>query len=122
LFIAELQQDHIAGASRFNPLLKTTPNTFNLATVNLTSGQQLSLQTFGGEVHTFTKVDRYRGGFAPSLNQFSLNPEPAPECLRSENATNIFVEAGTTETGPTAGTAELPMGRTHWECCIHPWM
>jgi hypothetical protein len=122
LFIAELQQDHIAGAWRFNPLLKTTPNTFNLATVNLNSGQQLSLQNFGGEVHTFTKVARYNGGFVPVLNQLSQNPEPAPECLQPENATNIFVEAGTTETGPTAGGAELPVGRTHWECCIHPWM
>jgi hypothetical protein len=52
----------------------------------------------------------------------SLNPEPAPECLKPENATNLFVEAGTTEAGPTAGTDQLPMGRTHWQCCIHPWM
>jgi hypothetical protein len=122
LFIAELQQDHIAGAWRFNPLLKTTPHTFSLAAVNLTSGQQLSFQNFGGEIHTFTKVARYNGGFVPPLNQLSLNPEPAPECMQPENATNIFVEAGTTEPGPTAGSSELPVGVTHWQCCIHPWM
>jgi hypothetical protein len=89
LFIAELQQDHMAGAWRFNPLLKTTPHTFRLAAVNLTSGQPLSLQNFGGEIHTFTKVARYNGGFIPALNQLSLNPEAAPECLQPENATNI---------------------------------
>jgi hypothetical protein len=122
LFIAELQQDHIAGAWRFNPLLNTTPGTFSLATVNLKSGQQLSLQNFGGEVHTFTRVARYKGGVVPVLNQLSQNLETAPECLQPETATNIIVEAGTTETGPTAGSEQLPVGRTHWECCIHPWM
>src|SRR6476659_3977804 len=33
LFVTELQQDHIAGGWRFNPLLNTTPGTFKLATV-----------------------------------------------------------------------------------------
>jgi hypothetical protein len=122
LFVAELQQDHIAGAWRFNPLLKTTPGTFSLATVNLNSGRRLSLRNFGGEVHTFTKVARYNGGFIPFLNQLSGNPEAAPECLKPENSTNIFVEAGTRETGPTAGSEQLPVGVSHWECCIHPWM
>jgi hypothetical protein len=122
LFVAELQQDQIAGAWRFNPLLKTTPGTFRLATVNLDSGRKLSLKNFGGEVHTFTKVARYNGGFIAFLNQLSGNPEAAPECLMPENSTNIFVEAGTTETGPTAGSEQLPVGVTHWQCCIHPWM
>jgi hypothetical protein len=58
----------------------------------------------------------------PRLNQLSGNPVPAPECLQPGNATNIFVEAGTTEAGPTAGSAELPVGVTNWECCVHPWM
>jgi len=122
LFVAELQSDHIAGAWRFNPLLTTTPGTFRLTSVELNPGTQLSLKNFGGEVHTFTRVARYNGGFIPFLNPLSLNPEPAPECLKPENAINIFVEAGTTEAGPTAGTDQLPMGRTHWQCCIHPWM
>jgi hypothetical protein len=90
LFVAELQQDQIAGAWRFNPLLKTTPGTFRLATVKLDSGRKLSLKNFGGEVHTFTKVARYNGGFIAFLNQLSGNPEAAPECLMPENSTNIF--------------------------------
>ena len=122
-FIAELQSDHIAGAWRFNPLLKATAGTFQLAApVNLSSGQTTALQNTGGETHTFTKVATFAGGFVPPLNQLSGNPVPAPECLQPENATNIFVEAGTTEAGPTAGSAELPVGVTNWECCVHPWM
>jgi hypothetical protein len=121
-FIAELQSDHIAGAWRFNPLLNTTQGTLQLATVSLSSGQTTALQNTGGETHTFTKVANFGGGFIPPLNQLSGNPVPAPECLQPGNATNIFVEAGATEAGPTAGSAELPVGVTNWECCIHPWM
>lgn len=121
-FISELQSDQIAGAWRFNPVLNTTQGMFQLVTVNLPSGQTTSLQNTGGELHTFTKVASFGGGFVPALNQLSGNPTPAPECLQGENSTNIFVEAGTTETGPTAGSDQLPPGVTQWQCCVHPWM
>jgi len=121
-FIAELTTDQIAGAWRFNPLLNATQGTDQLATLNLASGQTTSLQNTGGETHTFTKVASFGGGVVPPLNDLSGNPTPAPECLQSENSTNIYVEAGTTETGPTAGSDQLPAGATNWECCIHPWM
>ncbi len=74
----------------------------------------------GGELHTFTKVATFGGGFIPPLNQLSGNPVPAPECLQPENATNIFVEAGTTDAGPTAGSAELPVGVSNWETVTPP--
>jgi hypothetical protein len=122
LFIGEVTSDRIAGAWRFNPLLDATQGKFHLVTVNLDSGKQLSLQNYGGETHTFTRVAKYGGGFKPKLNLLSGNPNPVPECLASENAANIFVEAGTTEAGPVAGSDLLPIGRTHWECCVHPWM
>jgi len=51
-----------------------------------------------------------------------LNPTPAPECLQSPSDTFILVEADETEAGPTAGTAALPVGVNHFQCCIHPWM
>jgi len=121
-FISELQSDQIAGAWRFNPLLNATQGIFQLVTVDLASGQTTSLQNMGGETHTFTKVASFGGGFVPPLNQLSGNPNPAPECLQPENPTNIFVEAGTTETGPTAGSDQLPPGVTNWQCCVHPWM
>ena len=66
------------------------------------------------------------------LNGLTGNPDPAPECAKvldggtlapqDESETNQFVEAGTTEAGPTAGTSALPLGVSHWECCNHPWM
>jgi hypothetical protein len=131
-FIAELLSDHIAGAWRFNPLLNATTGNFQLVTVNLNSGQTTALQNTGGETHTFTKVATFGGGFVAPLNQLSGNPTPDPECAQvlpdgslvpqPETKTNIFVEAGTTESGPTAGSAQLPTGVTNWQCCIHPWM
>jgi len=121
-FIAELQSDRVAGAWRFNPQLDASAGTFQLVTVHLTSGRTTALQNTGGETHTFTRVATFGGGFIPPLNQLSGNPNPAPECLQPENSSNIFVEAGTTETGPTAGSTELPSGTSNWQCCIHPWM
>jgi hypothetical protein len=56
----------------------------------------------------FTRVAHFGGGFIPPHNQLSGNPTPAPECLQPENATNMFVEEGTTETEPTAGSDQLP--------------
>jgi hypothetical protein len=131
-FFAEVQLDQIAGAWRFNPLLNTTEGVLKLARVELEPGDRLSLQNMGGETHTFTKVEEFGGGFFAPLNPISGNPEPAPECARvladgslapqPETDANQFVEAGRTELGPFAGTHLLPLGVTHWECCIHPWM
>jgi len=121
-FIAELQSDHIVGGWRFNPLLNATSGTFELATVNLSSGQATALHNTGGETHTFTRVATFGRGFIPDLNQFSGNPTPAPECLLSPSDTFILVESGETEAGPTAGTAALPVGVNHFQCCIRPWM
>jgi hypothetical protein len=122
LFIGELASDHIVGAWRFNPVLNTTQGIFQLATVNLSSGQTTSLHNTGGETHTFTRVASFGGGLVPPLNQLSGNPDPAPECMQPPSGTFIVVEAAETEAGPTAGSADLPMGVTNWQCCIHPWM
>jgi hypothetical protein len=131
-FFAEVQLDQIAGGWRFNPLLNTTDGVLKLARMELEPGDRLALQNMGGEVHTFTKVEEFGGGFFAPLNPLTGNPEPAPECARvladgslapqPETDTNQFVEAGTTEPGPFAGTRALPLGVTHWECCVHPWM
>jgi hypothetical protein len=81
---------------------------------------------------TFTKVEEFGGGFFDPLNGNTGTFVVAPECARRqadgtlapqpESETNQFVEAGTTEPGPLAGTRALPLGVTHWQCCIHPWM
>ena len=131
-FIGELQTDHIAGGWRFDPLLDVSPGTFKLVKVELAPGDQTVLVNNGGETHTFTRVDKFAGGFIALLNGLTGNPVPAPECAKvlgdgslvpqPETDSNIFVEAGTTEPGPTAGSSVLPRGVSRWECCVHPWM
>src|SRR5579859_41622 len=131
-FFAELDLDKIAGAWRFNPLLNTTDGALKLVQLELEPGDRISLQNAGGETHTFTRVAEYAGGFFDPLNGRTGNPTPAPECARvlpdgtlapqPETDTNQFVEANTAEVGPLAGTPVLPLGVTHWQCCIHPWM
>jgi len=44
------------------------------------------------------------------------------ECRTQYAPSNIFVEAGTTEVGPTAGGSDVPEGLSRWQCCVHPWM
>jgi plastocyanin len=120
-FIAEVSAAHKAGAWHFDP-----------EAITLEPGTALKLVNRGGETHTFTKVANFGGGFIPILNTLSGNPVPAPECAtvtlggpipKPETPSNIFVEAGTTEDGPTAGGAILPSASTtKVQCCIHPWM
>jgi hypothetical protein len=131
-FIGELQTDQIAGAWRFNPLLNASEGSFKLVRLDLKQGDQTTIENKGGETHTFTRVQKFGGGFILPLNGLSGNPEPAPECAQvlpdgslapqPESATNQFVEAGKTEAGPTAGSSALPKGMSRWECCVHPWM
>jgi hypothetical protein len=122
LFIAEVTSDKFAGGWRFNPLLDTDGNEFNLQTLNLNAGRQTALRNTGGEVHTFTRVVSYGGGVVPALNTLSGNPTPAPECMQAPSGRNFFIMPGTVRTGPVAGSSALPVGTSKWQCCIHPWM
>ncbi len=120
-FIAEVSAAHKVGAWHFDPAAGT-----------LAPGTVLSLENRGGETHTFTKVKEFGGGFVAPLNALSGNPVPAPECAtktigglipKPPSPSNIFVEAGETESGPTAGSSIMPSGTsTKFQCCIHPWM
>jgi hypothetical protein len=131
-FVGELQADHIAGAWRFNPFLDASAGVFKLVRLKLNSGDHTAIQNKGGETHTFTRVEKFGGGFVGPLNMLSGNPVPAPECAKvlsngslmpqPESDTNQSVEAGKTEAGPTAGSSALPRGVSRWECCVHPWM
>lgn len=78
-------------------------------------GTTLDIRNTGGELHTFTRVAQFGGGFIDDLNQLAGTPVPAPECL------NIpalgFVPGGGTE------TQVLPaLGANLYQCCLHPWM
>jgi hypothetical protein len=120
-FVNEVTAAHKVGAWHFDPTVGTAQ-----------TGAVLSLENRGGETHTFTKVANFGGGFIGFLNTLSNTPVPAPECAtvamgqlipKAESPSNIFVEAGTTEVGPIAGSALLPSGTTtKFQCCIHPWM
>lgn len=82
-------------------------------------GRTTTIENRGGEVHTFTKVADFGGGFVPDLNGLSGNPVPAPECLNF--GAILFIPAGATAEGPTAGSSDLPVGTSRFQCCIHPW-
>ena len=87
---------------------------------HLNVGRPTEIENRGGEVHTFTKVAEFGGGFVNELNGISGNPVPAPECL---NFASIVVSpAGASEAGPTAGSSDMPVGINRFQCCIHPWM
>ena len=50
--------------------------------VRLRDGQAFQAENFGGEIHTFTEVDEFGGGFIPDLNVFIAGDQaPTPECL-----------------------------------------
>ena len=108
-FIAELAATQDAHKWRNQP-----------SEMQLNVGRPTIIENRGGEVHTFTPVADFGGGFIPDLNGISGNPVPAPECLNF--ASIVFIPAGATEDGPTAGSSDLPVGSHKFQCCIHPWM
>lgn len=108
-FIEELEETQDAHAWRNQP-----------SAMKLPVGKSTIIENRGGEVHTFTPVAAFGGGFVPELNGISGNPVPAPECLNF--GAIVFIPAGATEEGPTAGSADLPVGSHRFQCCIHPWM
>jgi hypothetical protein len=92
----------------------------------ITAGTRLTLESRGGETHTFTKVARFGGGFVAGLNTASGNPQAAPECATTNadgsltpvpaNAQNVRVPAGSQVPAPTITQTG------NFQCCIHPWM
>lgn len=107
-FIAELAATQDAHAWRNQP-----------SQMQLNVGRPTIIENRGGEVHTFTPVAEFGGGFVNELNGISGNPIPAPECLNF--GAIIFIPPGATEEGPTAGS-DLSVGAHKFQCCIHPWM
>jgi hypothetical protein len=85
----------------------------------------------GGEVHSFTPVERFGGGFIPLLN---MGQAPVPECVaRDANGNPIPDGEGNFVPGAAAIATFVPPGRNgatmplkrgtnRFMCCIHPWM
>ena len=100
-FLGELSSDRSVGAWRFSP-----------DEVKKKHGKiTFTLKNVGGELHTFTRVKKFGGGFVDALNAASGNPVPAPECAQMVNgmltpqppsANNLFVPAGGTATASTS--------------------
>ena len=108
-FIEELEETQDAHKWRNQP-----------SQMHVNVGRPTLIENRGGEVHTFTPVAAFGGGFVVELNGISGNPVPAPECLNFAAIT--FIPAGGVEEGPTAGSSEMPVGISRFQCCIHPWM
>ena len=108
-FIAELEETQDAHKWRNQP-----------SEMHVNVGRPTLVENRGGEVHTFTPVAAFGGGFVNELNGISGNPVPAPECLNFGSI--VFIPPGASEDGPTAGSSDLPVGTHKFQCCIHPWM
>lgn len=72
----------------------------------------------GGEVHTFTKVAHFGGGFVPEINGL-LGLTPVPECLAllTPGHDDDFILPGGTDTDD-----QVTAGTSLYQCCVHPWM
>ena len=102
--IHQLEQHQTAQSWRFNPI-----------DTKETVGTTLEIRNDGGEVHTFTRVAQFGGGFVDELNQLTGNPVPVPECLNFGAITFVPSGGSETQTLPSAGP-------NLYQCCIHPWM
>jgi len=114
-FVAEATTDKSVGAWRFAPL-----------STRLAPGTRMKITNLGGELHTFTRVEHFGGGFVDFLNQATGNPKPAPECAKMVNGNlvpqprspeNLFIAPGASATKFSSSE-----GPVRYQCCIHPWM
>jgi len=87
------------------------------AAVQLKDGQEFQAVNRGGEVHTFTEVDEFGGGFITDLNELTGSGDTVPECVFETLGPGDFIPPG----GATEAEDEGP-GIHHYQCCIHPWM
>jgi hypothetical protein len=72
----------------------------------------------GGEIHTFTKVAAFGGGFIPEINAV-LHLTARPECLAlmTPGHDGDFILPGGADTDDVVHS-----GTSLYQCCIHPWM
>ncbi len=103
-FLNVLERAQKIGAWHFAP-----------GSIMLKDGQAFQAHNSGGELHTFTEVDEFGGGFIPELNALTGDVDPAPECLNMPALE--FIAPGQNS------DPEVESKGTHlYQCCIHPWM
>jgi len=91
---------------------------FNPTTRNIRRRDTLRVTNQGGEIHTFTEVTAFGGGFIPQLNN-PAGSAPVPECAGGFSNPAV---AGTRLIQGSSLEMSLFKGLHHFECCIHPWM
>ena len=89
------------------------------ATLRIKRGDTVRAVNQGGEVHTFTEVAEFGGGFIPVLNDPPNSPA-VPEC--AGGYTNSSVASTRIIQGSSLLVTDLHKGVHRFECCIHPWM
>ncbi len=104
-FIAQLIDDQVAGAWRFQP-----------DETELDVGTAIVPRNRGGETHSFTPVTMFGGGVVAILNVLSGNTVPAV-IAPGTNVPGTFIPAGGTGTGLV-----VHAGTQRFQCLIHPWM
>ena len=72
----------------------------------------------GGEIHTFTEVAQFGGGFVPPANP--PGESVVPEC--AGGFSNVKVASTRILAGSHLNITGLSKGTHLFQCCIHPWM
>ena len=85
--------------------------------LTIKKGTPLIVVDQGGELHTFTEVAQFGGGFIPPLN----NQEAAvPECAGGFK--DLAVARTRILQGSQLQVTGLSKGEHYFQCCVHPWM
>jgi plastocyanin len=91
-------------------------------TVELRSGDEISVTVRGGEFHTFSEVDAFEAGCVPLINQL-LGLTVGPTDAECGGPTGILATTGIApDGGSTLTVAGLTPGVHLFQCMIHPWM
>jgi len=88
--------------------------------LEIEEGDTLRVINQGGEIHTFTEVAAYGGGFIPVLNNPPNSPA-VPEC-DGGYANSAKLASTRLIQGSSLLVNGLTTGVHHFECCVHPWM
>ncbi len=90
------------------------------STITLRKKDTLRVVNQGGEIHTFTEVAEFGGGFLPVLNNPPNSPA-IPEC-DGGYAKNTELASTRLIQGSHMEIRGLKKGLHRFECCVHPWM
>jgi hypothetical protein len=83
--------------------------------VTLRAGEVLSAFNHGGEVHSFTEVKEFGGGFFQPINEI-MGLTEIPECALAQ------AQGAVLKPGESSSEVEDEEGVEKYQCCIHPWM